>query len=143
MSQENVEFVQALFAGAGSMDKHAVLAALPDWIAQTCAPDVEWVEDPRRADGTVHRGHEGVKRSWERWLEQWDEWGGEFEQFVDCGDSVLAIAREHGSGATSGARVSARNYMVLTMREGKIARYQEFYDEQAAREAVGLPQQAG
>jgi ketosteroid isomerase-like protein len=34
--------------------------------------------------------------------------------------------------------VSARIYNVFTIRAGKISRYQEFYDEQAAREAVGL-----
>ena len=138
MSQENVEFIEALVSGAGDMDKQAVLAALPELIAQTCAPDIEWVEDPRRADGAVYRGHEGVRQSWERWLEQWDEWEFELERFIDCGDQVLAIARERGRGATSGASVSARNYMAFTIREGKIARYQEFYDEQDALKAVGL-----
>ena len=79
MSQENLEFVEALFAATGSMDKQALLAALPELIPQMCAPDIEWVEDPGRADGTIYRGHEGVRQSWERWLEQWDEWGGELD----------------------------------------------------------------
>src|SRR5690349_21717265 len=138
MSEENVEFIEALVTGAGGMDKQAVLAALPELIAQTCAPGIEWVEDPGRADGAVYRGHEGVRQSWERWLEQWDQWEFEVERFIDCGDHVLVVAREHGRGATSGASVSARNYMAFTIREGKIARYQEFYDEQSALKAVGL-----
>src|SRR5437660_6122321 len=138
MSQENVEFVEGLLAGAGSMDKQALLAALPELIPQMCAPDIEWVEDPGRADGTIYRGHEGVRQSWERWLEQWDEWGGELERLIDCGDDVLAIVRERGRGATSGASVSTRNYLVFTIHEGKIARYQEFYDELAALRAVGV-----
>jgi hypothetical protein len=74
MSQENVEFVEGLVAGAGEMDKQALLAALPDLIAQACDPDIEWVEDPQRADGQMHRGHEGVRQSWEQWLENWDEY---------------------------------------------------------------------
>jgi uncharacterized protein len=138
MSQENVEFVEALFAGAGSMDKQALLAALPEFIVQACDPDIEWVEDPQRADSRVYHGHEGVQESFERWLEQWDEWGSELERLIDCGDDVLAIARERGSGATSGATVSSRNYMAFTIRDGKIARYREFYDERAALKAVGL-----
>jgi ketosteroid isomerase-like protein len=138
MSQENVEFVEGPLAGAGSMDKQALLAVLPELIAQTCAPDIEWVEDPRRADGQVYRGHEGVRQSWERWLEQWDDWGGEFERFVDCGDDVLVIAHERGRGMTSGASVSSRNHLVFTIRAGKIARYREFYDEREALKAVGL-----
>jgi ketosteroid isomerase-like protein len=138
MSQENVEFVEGLFVGAADMDKQALLAALPELIPQACDPDIEWVEDPQRADGAIYRGHEGVRRSFERWLEQWDEFGSEAEQFIDCGEDVLVVARESGLGRTSGASVSSRIYSVWTIREGKIARYREFYDEQAALEAVGL-----
>ena len=138
MSQENVDFVKTFFAAGSNMDKQALLAALPAFIEHTCDPEIEWIEDPQRADGRIYRGHEGVRASWERWLEEWEEWGFEIERIVDCGDSVLAIAREHGRGTTSGAAVSARNFMVLTFRDGKILRYQEFYDEAAALEAVGL-----
>ena len=138
MSQENVEFIEALFAGPGSTDEQTLLAALPELIAQTCAPDIEWVEDPGRADGTVHRGHAGVQKSWEQWLEHWDDWGGEPEQVIDHGDYVLVVARERGRGVTSGVSVSSRNYMVFTIRGGRIARYGEFYDEREALKAVGL-----
>ena len=79
-----------------------------------------------------------MQQSFERWFEQWDEYGGEVEQFIDCGDDVLVIAHERGRGRISGARVSARSYWVFTIRGGKLARYQEFYDEQAALKAVGL-----
>ncbi len=138
MSQENVEFVEGLVAGAGAIDKQALLAALPELIAQACDPDIEWVEDPQRADGQIHRGHEGVRQSWEQWLEIWDDYEAEFERFIDCGDDVLVVARERGRGKSSGASVSSRNYMVFTIRAGKIARYREFYDEDAALKAVGL-----
>ena len=138
MSQENVEFVKALFAADPGRDKEALLAALPDLIAQTCDPEIEWYEDPQRADARVHRGHSGVRESFERWLDQWDEYGGEAERFVDCGDDILVVAREHGRGAMSGATVSARIFIVVTFRNGKVLRYREFYDEAAALEAVGL-----
>jgi len=138
MSQENVEFVKNLWAAGESMDKQALLAALPDLIAQTCDPEIEWVEDPQRADGRVYRGHEGVRESWERWLENFDEWGFEIEHIRDHGNRVLVVSEEHGRGSGSEAEVSARNYMVLTFRAGKILRYEEFYDEAQALEAAGL-----
>jgi ketosteroid isomerase-like protein len=138
MSQENVEFVKGLWAGAESMDKQALLAALPDLIAQTCDPEIEWYEDPRRADGRLYRGHQGVLESWERWLENFDEWDFELERISDHGHRVLVVALEHGRGSVSEAEVSARNYMVFSFRAGKILRYQEFYDEAQALEAVGL-----
>lgn len=138
MSQENVEFVRGLLAGAAGMDKQALVAALPELIAQACDPEIEWFEDPQRADGRVYRGHEGVRQSWEQWLDQWEDYGSEIERIVDCGDAVLVVAREHGRGATSGATVSARNHMVITLREGRILRYREFYEEAAALQAAGL-----
>jgi ketosteroid isomerase-like protein len=51
---------------------------------------------------------------------------------------VLVVAVEHGRGSVSEAEVSARNYMVFTLRAGKILRYQEFYDEAYALEAVNV-----
>jgi ketosteroid isomerase-like protein len=138
MSQENVEFVEGLLAGVGNADKQALLAALPGLIAQACAPDVEWVEDPQRPDSRVFRGHAGVQESFERWLEQWDEYGFEVDRLIDAREGVLVVAREKARGKTSGARITARIYSIFTFREGKIARYQEFYDERAAIEAAGL-----
>ena len=72
MSQDNVDFLTGLFAAAESLDKEAMLAALPTLIEQACDPEIEWVEDPQRADGRVYRGHAGVRESWERWLEDFD-----------------------------------------------------------------------
>jgi ketosteroid isomerase-like protein len=136
MSRENLEFVEGFFAGVGAMDRDALLAALPDLISQICDPDVEWMEDPQRADGRVHRGHQGVQESFERWLDGFDEYGFEVERCEDLGDDVLVVANEHARGAASGAEISARNYAVLTMRDGKLLRYREFSDESSARQAA-------
>ena len=57
---------------------------------------------------------------------------------VDCGDKVLVVATEQGRGEQSGATVSQRIYSVFSFRDGKIARYEEFLDERAARDAAGL-----
>jgi ketosteroid isomerase-like protein len=136
MSQQDVELLEALFAGAQSLDKEAMLAALPQLIPEMCDPEVVWVEDPTRADSRTYRGHEGVRASWERWLENFDEYGVEVESMSDHGDRVLVTGVEHGRGRASGAEVSARVYVLCTFRAGKILRYQEFYDEQDALAAL-------
>jgi ketosteroid isomerase-like protein len=137
MSQANVDFLRGLFEGAQGLDKEQLLAALPDLIEQMCDPEIEWVEDPGRADGRVYRGHEGVRESFERWLENFEEYDVEVEQISDYGDRVLVAAVERGRGSASGAPVSSRIYTVCTFRADKILRYQEFYDEQQALEAAG------
>ena len=105
-------------------------------IEQTCDPQIEWVEDPQRADGRTYRGHAGVRESFERWLEGFDEYSFKLEDVIDCGANVLVITEERARGAASGATISSRNYAVLTLRDGKLLRYREFYDEDAARRAA-------
>jgi ketosteroid isomerase-like protein len=136
MSEENVAFVRGLFDGAAGMDKQALLDILPEAVAQAFTEDARWEEDPSRADQQVWRGHDGICASWRRWLDEWDDWSFEIADVEDHGDRVFVVGHEHGRGPSSGAKVSATNYMVLTFRDGKIARYQEFYDEPQARAAL-------
>jgi ketosteroid isomerase-like protein len=137
MSQENVDFVRGLFAAAvADADKEELLAALPQLVEGACDPEIEWIEDPGRADARTYRGHQGVIESWRQWLENFDEYGSELEEVRDCGDKVLATVREEGRGRASGATVSARNHIVMTFRDGKVLRYQEFYDQAMALEAA-------
>jgi ketosteroid isomerase-like protein len=138
MSRANVEFVEGLFAGVAAADKQALLAALPGLIEQACDSEIEWVEDPRRADSRTYRGHDGVRASWEQWIDGFDEYGFEIEQIRDWGDDVLVVGHERARGRASGATVSSRTYAVLTMREGKLLRYREFADEPSARKAAGM-----
>jgi ketosteroid isomerase-like protein len=138
MSRENVEFIEGLLAGVGTANKEALLAALPELVAQVADPAIEWIEDPTRPDSQVHHGHEGVLESWRRWFDQWDEYGFEIERVADCGEDVFVVASERASGASSGATVSARLYLLITVRDQKIRRWREYYDEDAARKAAGL-----
>ena len=119
-------------------DKDEMLAALPALVEHACDPEIEWIEDPSRADARTYRGHDGVLESWRQWLENFDEYASELEEIRDCGDKVLVTLREEGRGKASGATVSARNYILMTFRDGKVLRYQEFYDQGMALEAAGL-----
>ena len=136
MSEENVAFVRGLFEGAAGMDKQALLDILPEAVAQAFTDDAVWEEDPSRADQQVWRGHDGICASWQRWLDQWDEYSFEVSEVEDHGDQVFVVSQERGRGHSSGANVSATNHFVLTFRDGKISHYQEFYDEQQARAAL-------
>jgi ketosteroid isomerase-like protein len=138
MSEENVEFVRGFFVAGETMNKQQLLDSLPELIPQTCDPEIEWHEHPDRADAQVYRGHDGVLRSFQQWLEGFDEYGVTVDDVVDCGDDVFVAAHERGRGAASGATADAAIFVVITMRDGKILRYREFYDERRAREAAGL-----
>jgi ketosteroid isomerase-like protein len=132
MSQENVELAARFYEVATG--KAQLLAAMPRTM-ELCHPDIEWTA---REDGATYRGREGVREALKRWLESFDDYRFEIKRIVDCGDDVLVVGVEMGRGATSGAEIRAVNYELLTIRDGLIVRYREYYDEREALEAAGL-----
>jgi ketosteroid isomerase-like protein len=64
-----------------------------------------------------------------------------FESARDFGDRVLAIGTIRVRGKGSGVEVEQPMTLVVTYRDGKIARFEAFGDNQKALEAVGLSEQ--
>jgi ketosteroid isomerase-like protein len=136
MSEQNVAIVRAVLDGGGQ-SKEAILATLPQMIPVLFDPEVEFIETPERVDARTFRGHQGVQEAFERFFQQWSEYSIETLGVEDHDDRVFASVLEHGRGGTSGAAVDATLYVVFTFRAGRVIRYQEFYDEDAARGALG------
>ena len=131
--EQNVQIVRGIFEASSKMDKEAIIASLDDMVPLIFTEDVEFVETPERVDARTFRGHGGVKEAFTRWLEQWNEYSAELEQAEARGKTVLAIVTEQASGEGSGAPVTSRLYIVFEFRDGRISRYRETYDEDAAR----------
>lgn len=136
MSEENVAIVRAILEADATASKEEILKALPEVIPAVFHADAEWIEAPERVDAKTHRGHDGIRESFERWLDEWDEYRVEAVRFEDHGDSVFVASRESGRGRGSGASTDAMVYAVLTFHDGKISRYREFYDEASARASL-------
>ena len=137
MSRENVEIVRRLYRAAENIGKDDLYEAIPELIRQFADPEIEWVEAPSRIDGRTYRGHEGVQRALEHWLDHFEEYRFEIREILDCGDDVLVTGRDEGRGAVSGAPVSADSYQVFTIRDGRITRYRGFSDRESALAAAG------
>jgi ketosteroid isomerase-like protein len=60
------------------------------------------------------------------------------EEFIDAGDRVLVTAHHRGRGRGSGIEVDRRFYLVYSLRNGKVARADEYADRTEALEAAGL-----
>jgi ketosteroid isomerase-like protein len=133
MADENVEFVRTLFAETGGMPPDDFLALLPQMIPEVFDPEIEFVETPERIDARTYRGHDGVLDAFTRWFEQFEDYTVELVHIEGHGSRVYASVREQGRGRASGAEVSKPLYTVWTFRDDKVLRYEEFYDEAAAR----------
>lgn len=136
MSQENVELIKGVMSSFGGTDDAAAIREMLSMaVPELCTPDIEFVETPERVDARTFHGHEGVLEAFNRWLDQWDQYGMDAESIEDHGEEVFVVAREQGRGH-SGATVGARLFMIFSFRDGKVCRYREFYDGQAARAAL-------
>ena len=105
------------------------------------SPDCEF--DARlRPEGGVYHGHAGVIEAMRVWIGAWEDWHLEVSEYIDAGDGkVLSIGRESGTGKGSGVTIDQTIYVVFTVRDGQIARWQGFLDEAEARQAAGLGDQ--
>jgi ketosteroid isomerase-like protein len=131
MSQENVDALKAAFEASNRRDRDAFFAL--------CDPDAEFhlagiVMDQQR----VYRGREEI---WE-WLtavdSEFTDLRAEPEDLFDAGDKVVVAIRFHGRGKASGATVDLRFASVVTMKDGRIARGDNYVELEQALEAAGL-----
>ena len=132
MSEENVEVVRRAvesfnelgFDGLGTSD--------------LVTDDVEFHEPPEQPAPRVARGREDVRKLGGEFDSAWEEHKSEPLEIraVDA-DRVLLVTVEHFKGR-DGIEVEAPFASIFTLRDGKIARWQAFWDKQKALEAAGL-----
>jgi ketosteroid isomerase-like protein len=130
LSAENVEIVRRLWDS-------------PETTGETLDPLVE-VHDHDLPDATgVYVGYEGLSQWLSVWLEAWETYRVEAEQFVDAGDQVVAIIGLRAKGKGSGIEIERRDGMVYTMRERRVVRIDYYGSVDEALDAVGLRTEAG
>ncbi len=100
-------------------------------------PDFEFHEPPEQIGATVFRGHDEARAGFARWEETWVEQRTEAQDVEVLPDGrVLAFTRERMLGR-DGLRVENDAGSIFTFRDGKIVRWQIFWDPASARAAAG------
>src|SRR6476660_7194531 len=115
MSQENVEIIERVLASAASGDFETMLSLHdPTWEG--------FIPEQFPVAGTW-RGLDGVRGFVEEWLEAWDEFRLEPEEFLDGGEAVVVVVRYRGKGRGSGIEVTDRWFYAYELRSGKVIRW--------------------
>jgi uncharacterized protein len=122
MPSSDVEIVRAAFAAFGRGDVDAVLA--------NCDPEIV-VRDPART-GQTFRGREDLRRFWDEWFENWDEYRVEPQEFVEAGGEILVRARQVGRGKLSGIEIDDDLYQVFRVRNGRLVEYRLYTEREDA-----------
>jgi ketosteroid isomerase-like protein len=134
MSQENVEIVRREYAAFATRDWAA--------LADLCHPDIEYetLQSAPGFSGSYH-GVDEITEFFDTWAEPYSEFRVEPGEIIDAGDHVVTVERH----AVRGLRGSdSETWMgqsfacLISFKEGRIWRVQEFPTLGQALEAAGL-----
>jgi ketosteroid isomerase-like protein len=129
MSQVNVETIRRCDEAISRGDVEGWLLGIH--------PDVEFI--PRRAavQGTYY-GHAGMRKFIAENAETFELFEVTSEEFRDLGDRVVAFGTVRVRGRESGVEVTHPTAILVTFRDGKIIRFEDFGERSQVLEAVGL-----
>jgi ketosteroid isomerase-like protein len=107
------------------------------------AGDVDGVLDLYTEDATMHsgpdwpeqavwRGHQGIRRNIEEWRGVWESSRVELQALERHGDRLVASGAWQTRGRASGVGGEMPFVILVTLRNGKIARHEWFTDHDSA-----------
>ena len=116
-----------------------------DAIAPYLHPDFEWVEHDAGLEAVpVLKGTAAIEQVTAGLEESLSDYRAEVVEVLEIDtERAIAVTRESGHGATSGASFSTEFGYVLTLRDGKVARVEAYRDPREAFAAVGHSDRSG
>jgi len=130
MSQENIDLVYRWYEAFRRHDKEACV--------RESTRDVEIVSYLMGVEGTVYKGHAGLRRYIDGVFGVFPDWHAQIVRTTDHGDMVIAEIRMAGRGASSGLAIEQTTWQVTRFRDGKMSGFTAYGSRAAALEAAGL-----
>ena len=134
MSQENVDIIRGMYDAFARGDVPAVLEILDS--------DIEWreAENFLYADHSPYVGHtEVLEGVFARLGAEWEGFAATPDSYLDAGETVVTQGHYSGVYKDSGKLVRAQFAHVLTMRGGKVIRFQQYTDTKQFAQAAARP----
>jgi ketosteroid isomerase-like protein len=129
VSEENLTVVRRAYEAFGRGDLSTIFELLD--------PEVVFYQTELLPWGGRREGHEGM-RSFLEELARNIESQVEPEEFVEAGESVVAVGRTRGRVRETDENFEVRAVHVWTLREGKVVGFEAYIDTPKMREALGL-----
>jgi uncharacterized protein len=132
MSQENVDLVRSAYAAYNEGDWEGA--------RDVYHPEVIWDLSTYEGwpDTTEVSGADAVIDWLRDWASIYSDYYSKIDQIVDSGDQVVVLARLGGRERDSAEFTEMGWAHVITVRDGRIVRVQNYSDRRKALEAVGL-----
>ena len=128
-----MEIVRSGFTALAEGDFGSFFAVLDD--------GVEWVNPPYAVEPGTRRGTAEFRGALDRMRATWGDIQLKVDEVVEAGETVVIVTgRWTGEGAGSGVQLENTFSSLLTLRSGKVVRYEWFREKAEALEAAGLPE---
>jgi len=145
MSQEDVEVVRRLLGPFEQGDivplfcDEAVSASVTAASAPYFTSDFECVFVRADVGRDAYSGLDGLLAAWQDWLQPWESYHAGVEDVIDAGDGrVVVLTRDHARPRDTSSEVTFLGAPVWTVREGKVARIEFYWDRAEGLAAAGL-----
>ena len=130
MSQQNVDLVRKAYEAFGRGDIPAVLEAFD--------PNIEWVSPVGQYRlGGVYKGPDAIATNFFMVLgEIWETLDVTPQELIDGGDRVIVFGNAIGKARATGTTVKTPYVHCHTVKNGKVARFEEFLDTATINKAT-------
>lgn len=131
----NREIIMALYEGFGAGDINAIVSLM--------AADIAWheAEHNKLADRNPYIGPEAIVEGvFARVAEDFEEFAVEIGHVIEDGDTVVMQGRYRARAKASGAEINPQIVHWWTVKDGKIATFQQHVDTFVLAKALGEPQ---
>jgi steroid delta-isomerase-like uncharacterized protein len=129
MSQDNVKLVRRFLDAFNARDVNVLVSLSTE--------DCEWRPFRAQLEGTVYRGHEGVRQFLSDMDADWETFRIDPLEFHDGDERVAVIGQVNARGRGSSVEIESIAGFVHELDQGRIRRVTSYSDVEAAREAVG------
>jgi ketosteroid isomerase-like protein len=131
MSQSNIEIVRGLYEAFARGDGPAVLAKMDAGIVWNEAENFPY------ADRNPYVGPTAVAEGvFFRLATEWDKFEAVPDEFLDAGDSIVALGHYKATYKATGSALHAQFAHIWRLRDGKITSFQQYTDTAQAIRAV-------
>jgi len=134
-----------ILAGMGRREVEIIERSLEAWnrgdidtVLEIAGPDLEWVAAAENPQAGTLRGPDEIRAYLEDWRATVPRLHYEATEYLDAGDSVVAIGSASGRVGGDGPEISAGLCLVVRFDGGTPVRIEEYLDVDAARAAAGL-----
>jgi ketosteroid isomerase-like protein len=128
MAQSNVEAIQALYRAFLKRELMTILSLVDSGIEIRLTDQLPW--------GGTYKGLGGLKDFFGKLLENLDS-KVEFTEWIEAGESVVAIGRSHGKVLANGNEFDIAVVHVWHLRDGKAVKFEPYIDTAAMLKALG------